>query len=179
MSFPSSVSSKLSQYTAPEHDFGAQWASINSKSILPGCMTLGEEFHDVEDAETYKKMLTRDERRFRAADRDGDSMATREELTAFLHPEEFPHMRDIVIAETLEDLDKNKDGYVQVDEYIGECDLIPSPRRPVLSRAAVAADIYQPLERRLSEVGQGCCLGPAIHPTFTEYPLWPDLRNIY
>lgn len=25
-------------------------------------------------------------------------MATREELTAFLHPEEFPHMRDIVIA---------------------------------------------------------------------------------
>lgn len=44
MSFPSSVSSKLSQYTAPEHDFGAQGASINSKSILPGCMTLGKLF---------------------------------------------------------------------------------------------------------------------------------------
>ncbi|KAL4666525.1 hypothetical protein H8959_005214 [Pygathrix nigripes] len=69
--------------------------------------------------ETYKKMLARDERRFRVADQDGDSMATREELTAFLHPEEFPHMRDIVIAETLEDLDRNKDGYVQVEEYIG------------------------------------------------------------
>lgn len=52
----------------------------------------------MEDAETYKKMLARDERRFRVADQDGDSMATREELTAFLHPEEFPHMRDIVIA---------------------------------------------------------------------------------
>lgn len=58
----------------------------------------GEEFHDVEDAETYKKMMARDERRFRVADQDGDSMATREELTAFLHPEEFPHMRDIVVA---------------------------------------------------------------------------------
>lgn len=80
----------------------------------------GEEFHDVEDAETYKKMLARDERRFRVADQDGDSMATREELTAFLHPEEFPHMRDIVVAETLEDLDKNKDGYVQVEEYIAD-----------------------------------------------------------
>ncbi|ELW47137.1 Reticulocalbin-3 [Tupaia chinensis] len=80
----------------------------------------GEEFHDVEDAETYKKMLARDERRFRVADQDGDSMATREELTAFLHPEEFPHMRDIVIAETLEDLDKNGDGYVQVEEYIAD-----------------------------------------------------------
>lgn len=52
----------------------------------------------MEDAETYKKMLARDERRFRVADQDGDSMATREELTAFLHPEEFPHMRDIVVA---------------------------------------------------------------------------------
>lgn len=58
----------------------------------------GEEFHDVEDSETYRKMLARDERRFRVADQDGDSMATREELTAFLHPEEFPHMRDIVVA---------------------------------------------------------------------------------
>lgn len=135
----------------------------------------------MEDAETYKKMLARDERRFRVADQDGDLMATREELTAFLHPEEFPHMRDIVIAvsdcgswgpalgaqgdrsslrkgrcpqspaqhperlslgpapppavggpslppltplhppqETLEDLDTNKDGFVQVEEYIGE-----------------------------------------------------------
>lgn len=74
----------------------------------------------MEDAETYKKMLARDERRFRVADQDGDSMATREELTAFLHPEEFPHMRDIVVAETLEDLDKNKDGYVQVEEYIAD-----------------------------------------------------------
>lgn len=52
----------------------------------------------MEDAETYKKMMARDERRFRVADQDGDSVATREELTAFLHPEEFPHMRDIVVA---------------------------------------------------------------------------------
>ncbi|XP_023605203.1 reticulocalbin-3-like, partial [Myotis lucifugus] len=93
----------------------------------------GEEFHDVEDAETYKKMLARDERRFRVADQDGDSMATREELTAFLHPEEFPHMRDIVVAETLEDLDKNKDGYIQVDEYIGEWALSLSLRTLVPS----------------------------------------------
>uniref|UniRef100_F6UVV3 Reticulocalbin 3 n=1 Tax=Monodelphis domestica TaxID=13616 RepID=F6UVV3_MONDO len=79
-----------------------------------------EEFSDVEDAETYRKLLARDERRFRAADQDGDLHATREEFTAFLHPEEFPHMRDTVIAETMEDLDKNGDGYVQVDEYIAD-----------------------------------------------------------
>ena len=37
--------------------------------------------------------------------------------------------------ETLEDLDRNKDGYVQVEEYIGEWDPILPPRTPVLSPA--------------------------------------------
>lgn len=42
-------------------------------------------------------MLTRDERRFKKADRDSDGIATREEFTAFLHPEEFDYMRDVVV----------------------------------------------------------------------------------
>lgn len=42
-------------------------------------------------------MLTRDERRFKKADQDGDGIATREEFTAFLHPEEFEYMKDLVV----------------------------------------------------------------------------------
>lgn len=42
-------------------------------------------------------MLPRDERRFKAADLNGDETATREEFTAFLHPEEFEHMKEIVV----------------------------------------------------------------------------------
>lgn len=42
-------------------------------------------------------MLPRDERRFKTADLDGDLAATREEFTAFLHPEEFEHMKNIVV----------------------------------------------------------------------------------
>lgn len=42
-------------------------------------------------------MLPRDERRFKAADLNGDKRAERDEFTAFLHPEEFEHMRDIVV----------------------------------------------------------------------------------
>lgn len=42
-------------------------------------------------------MLTRDERRFKTADRDGDGIATREEFTAFLHPEEYDYMRGVVV----------------------------------------------------------------------------------
>ncbi|XP_051796886.1 reticulocalbin-3 isoform X1 [Acanthochromis polyacanthus] len=81
---------------------------------------LGEEFDDVEDKATYKSMLTRDERRFKAADRDGDGVATREEFTAFLHPEEFDHMRDVVVQETMEDIDKDGDGKINLNEYIGD-----------------------------------------------------------
>ena len=56
-----------------------------------------EEFDDVEDKATYKSMLRRDERRFKTADRDGDGIATREEFTAFLHPEEFDYMKGLVV----------------------------------------------------------------------------------
>ncbi|KAK7815021.1 hypothetical protein U0070_024364 [Myodes glareolus] len=78
------------------------------------------EFQDSSDHHTFKKMLPRDERRFKASDLDGDLTATREEFTAFLHPEEFEHMKEIVVLETLEDIDKNGDGFVDQDEYIGE-----------------------------------------------------------
>ncbi|TNN22769.1 Reticulocalbin-3 [Liparis tanakae] len=79
-----------------------------------------EEFSDVEDKTSYRTMLTRDERRFKTADRDGDGVATREEFTAFLHPEEFDHMRDVIVQETMEDIDKNGDGKVDLAEYIGD-----------------------------------------------------------
>lgn len=42
-------------------------------------------------------MMWRDERRFRAADTNGDMLANKEEFTAFLHPEDHDHMKDIVV----------------------------------------------------------------------------------
>lgn len=56
-----------------------------------------EEFEDATDQFSFKKMLPRDERRFKAADLNGDLAAEREEFTAFLHPEEFDHMQEIVV----------------------------------------------------------------------------------
>uniref|UniRef100_A0A672IGS7 Calumenin-B n=1 Tax=Salarias fasciatus TaxID=181472 RepID=A0A672IGS7_SALFA len=44
----------------------------------------------------------------------------KEEFTAFLHPEEYDHMKDIVVLETMEDIDKNGDGLIDLDEYIGD-----------------------------------------------------------
>lgn len=56
-----------------------------------------EEFEDATDKFSFKKMLPRDERRFKAADLNGDLAADREEFTSFLHPEEFEHMKNIVV----------------------------------------------------------------------------------
>lgn len=42
-------------------------------------------------------MMARDERRFKMADQNGDQIANKEEFTAFLHPEEYDHMKDIVV----------------------------------------------------------------------------------
>ncbi|XP_044285335.1 calumenin isoform X2 [Varanus komodoensis] len=75
---------------------------------------------DPDDGFNYKQMMVRDERRFKMADKDGDLIATKEEFTAFLHPEEYDYMKDIVVQETMEDIDKNGDGFIDLEEYIGD-----------------------------------------------------------
>jgi len=72
------------------------------------------------NAKQYKEMLDRDERRFLRANRDKDDKLNGEEFTAFLHPENHDDMKGIVIEETLEDIDKDKDGKISLDEYIGD-----------------------------------------------------------
>lgn len=67
---------------------------------------------------TYQDMLRRDERRWKLADTDGDEALDKEQFSDFLHPEEVDHMRDVIVEETLEDIDKDGDGKVSLDEYI-------------------------------------------------------------
>uniref|UniRef100_A0A915BA27 Reticulocalbin-3 n=1 Tax=Parascaris univalens TaxID=6257 RepID=A0A915BA27_PARUN len=68
----------------------------------------------------YAKMVSRDERRWKVADYDSNGVLDRTEYGCFMHPEDCDHMRDIVVAETVEDIDKNKDGFVDLEEYIGD-----------------------------------------------------------
>jgi Ca2+-binding EF-hand superfamily protein len=69
---------------------------------------------------SYKQMLKRDRRRWSVADSDGDDALTKEEFGHFLHPEESDHMKDIVVQETMEDIDKDNDGKISLKEYIGD-----------------------------------------------------------
>lgn len=69
---------------------------------------------------SFKPMMERDHRRWQKADSDKDDKLNKEEFQAFLHPEDAEHMRDILVLETLEDMDTDKDGSLSVDEYIGD-----------------------------------------------------------
>lgn len=67
---------------------------------------------------SYKDMMRRDQRRWAKADRTGDGALSKDEFQDFLHPEESENLKDIIIDETLEDIDKNKDGVISLEEYI-------------------------------------------------------------
>ncbi|XP_066599814.1 calumenin-B [Prorops nasuta] len=69
---------------------------------------------------SYATMLKRDRRRWSAADLDGDDALTKEEFKGFLHAEEMDHMKDIVVLETMEDIDRDGDGKISLAEYIGD-----------------------------------------------------------
>ncbi|KAL3320352.1 calcineurin inhibitor [Cichlidogyrus casuarinus] len=70
--------------------------------------------------EEYVKHKASDEKRWAAADLDKDGELSFEEFQAFSHPEDFAHMRDIVVDETLQSMDLDKDGYISVDEYVAD-----------------------------------------------------------
>lgn len=66
----------------------------------------------------YIKMLERDRRRWKMADVDSDDALSQEEFLNFIHPEDAPHMQDVVVMETIEDIDKDGDGHISLAEYI-------------------------------------------------------------
>lgn len=92
------------------------------KKLVYGFMDESNMNEDERDEEgfSYKSMLKRDHRRWQVADQNKDNALNKEEFTAFLHPEESENMRDIVVLETLEDIDKDHDGKVSLKEYIGD-----------------------------------------------------------
>ncbi|XP_066030943.1 reticulocalbin-3-like isoform X2 [Chamaea fasciata] len=95
-----------------------------------------EDFGGSPDPDSHRKLLERSRRRFLAADGDGDGRLQEPELDAFLHPEDFQHLQDLVAKETIEDLDRDGDGFIQVDEYIADLFEGPpgSPEPPEIQR---------------------------------------------
>ena len=68
----------------------------------------------------YRNQAVLEERRWKAADLDHDGKLTREEYAAMYYPWEHKRMHDAVAQENLEDMDKDKDGLVSLQEYLGK-----------------------------------------------------------
>lgn len=95
-------------------------------------------------------MRSRKRKLFNAADLDGDEKLTKDELGDFLHPgvfttfshiyslthvtqsqmiriayqfslEEAPHIKLMYVEHRMEDIDRNKDKFLTLSEYIGQC----------------------------------------------------------
>lgn len=69
--------------------------------------------------EKEEPTFRRDRKRWDLADLNKDDKISKDEFTAFLHPHQFDHMKDLVVAENLFEIDTNKDGYVSPSEFIG------------------------------------------------------------
>lgn len=57
---------------------------------------------------------------FNAADTNKDNLLDSNEFIVFSHPEEHPQMLPIILQQTLRDKDKNNDGFIDFQEFLGE-----------------------------------------------------------
>ncbi|XP_050307899.1 calumenin [Anthonomus grandis grandis] len=103
----------------PDDNTLLSWASYE-KNVYGFLDNPIEQAHDSDEEKSYKAMRKRDRRRWSAADADGDDSLTKEEFSTFLHPEEYEHMKMIVVQETMEDIDKDGDGKISIEEYVGD-----------------------------------------------------------
>ena len=60
---------------------------------------------DPETLKQFKNLEFRDRRRWTVADRDKNLQLTKEEFSAFIHPEAYEHMYSVNRDETMADLD--------------------------------------------------------------------------
>ncbi|XP_032765706.1 reticulocalbin-2 [Rattus rattus] len=75
---------------------------------------------DDTEEESFRQLHLKDKKRFEKANQDSGPGLNLEEFIAFEHPEEVDYMTEFVIQEALEEHDKNGDGFVSLEEFLGD-----------------------------------------------------------
>jgi len=81
---------------------------------------------DDAEEESFRQLHLKDKKRFEKANQDAGPGLNLEEFIAFEHPEEVDYMMEFVIQEALEEHDKNGDGFVSLEEFLGDYRRDPS-----------------------------------------------------
>jgi len=82
--------------------------------------------HAVKFNREYNKMYNRDKARFDAADIDGDEKLTETEFVLFKNPLKDEAVKTAVIAECLNAVDTDKDGKINLQEYLNDWHVPPN-----------------------------------------------------
>ncbi|KRZ30565.1 Calumenin [Trichinella pseudospiralis] len=109
-----------------DNDINNSWNNFDKPMTEDGKLSFkdyteslyGQPSSQDELSDEYKELLDRDKHRWNKADLDEDGKLSKEEYGCFLHPESCPLMADVIVEETMKDIDKNGDGFVDLDEYI-------------------------------------------------------------
>lgn len=81
---------------------------------------LYSEDESIEDKQPYEEARVRDKKRFVIADANGDGLLEGDEVGAFVNPEYHTRMHKQVLVETMDEIDKNKDGFISFKEYVDD-----------------------------------------------------------
>ncbi|SPP88619.1 calumenin-A-like [Drosophila guanche] len=90
----------------------------------------------------HKGLINRDRRRWKAADTGHDDSLNRDEFTAFLHSEDHPAMREVVLQEMFDDLDLDRDGKISLQEYLFDMYQPRSPDMEPPEWVAIERDVF-------------------------------------
>jgi len=85
-----------------------------------------EKTNDLSQKTEYNKMYNRDKARFDAADIDGDEKLTETEFVLFKNPLKDEAVKTAVIAECLNAVDTDKDGKINLQEYLNDWHVPPN-----------------------------------------------------
>ena len=92
-------------------------------------ISFGEEIHQGQNLDqmsdeargiSFREQIEWERKRWGLADLNTDKQLSFDEFKAFLHPDDFPHMRSIVIEEAIRDLDVDKSNSIDLQEYMRE-----------------------------------------------------------
>lgn len=95
-------------------------SDVNGDGLVSWSEHLNANFNSDNNFEDDQDMINEDKELWKAADQNGDGQLNDAEYAAFNSPEEYSHMHDALYRLTMEQKDRNQDGYLDFKEFMAD-----------------------------------------------------------